>query len=100
MTITAFEHTEERHVQLVQRLAEPVKVFRQQRAFRQRVVGVGVESSGHGDEVGLEMFQVVQRVDERGAIGGARRGGRDGIIEAVASTIRCAGARITRVLMD
>ena len=81
--VTAFEQAEQRHVQRAQRLAEPVKILRQQRAVGQRVAHVGVESGGHGDEVGLEIFQIVERAGERGAIGFARRARRDGIIETI-----------------
>ena len=79
--------------------AKPVIVLRQQRAFGQRVVHVGIKPGGHGHEVGPEMFQVVERVRERGPPGCARRARRDGIIETVAPAILRAGIRISRMLV-
>lgn len=98
--VTALQQAEHRHAKRVQRLAEPVIILHFEHALHEGIAHIGIESSGHGNKVGPELFQIAQRPGERRAISFARIIRRDGIIETILADIRRAGAGIKRIQVD
>src|SRR5436190_8080786 len=100
IAVTAFEQAEHRHVEFAQFLSEPMEILGFQRFLRDGVVGIGVETSGHGNETGFELLQFVQREFEHFAIRLARRVRSDGIVETILPGVCRAGARVARILVN
>ena len=71
-----------------------MKVFREQWAVGERIIGVGVEAGGHGDEFWLELLQVGKALVNvvRDSRPGAER--RDGVVETIFADVRTAAAGV------
>ena len=59
-TVAAFQQAEHGDAEVGEGFAEPVKIPGQQRAFSERVAGVGIEAGGDSEEIGLKTFQIME----------------------------------------
>ena len=98
--VTTFQHAKQRHAEGAQGLAKPEKIFRLQCAGADWVPHISVKAGGHGDELRLEILQIIQRACEDGTIGFARGARRHRIIETIFADIRGARAGIKRMQMN
>ena len=70
--VTAFQHAEHRRAERTQRLSEPVKILRLQRAAAERIAHIGIKPGGCGDQIRFEFVQILQRPGEGGTVAFAR----------------------------
>ena len=64
ITVTAFEEAKNGHTNFLQRLAQPLIIFRLERFLRERIARVGVEAGRNTDQLRLEVFEVFESAVE------------------------------------
>src|SRR6185437_3827367 len=98
--VAAFEHVVGGNAERANLLAEPVKILRLQRLLRERIAGVGIETSRDADEFRTEFLHTIQRRRQHVSILSSGQGGRHGIIETIVAEVARASSGISGVLVD
>ena len=98
--VSALQNTESGRLHGANRFPQPMKIFRLQCPVRQRIAAVGIETRRDRDHVRLEILQGLECLRKNGAVLLARRGGRDGKVEAVAAPVFPPRSGIGRILVN